>query len=469
VVVIGICSIFIKMGSYQPYLQSLKELLHVTDAQLTTVSDRMLQDMTYGLQLSRKSKTQMEMLPSFVDSLPDGSERGAFIGLDLGGTNLRVLLLTLSDPVDNGSKPVADIKSESFKVTKDLLEGTSAQLFDFIAEKMASFAHKNGLVGKKLPVGFTFSFPFDQDRINHAILKAWTKAYHIKDGVGDDVVQMLHDAIARQGDLNCEVVAVCNDTVGTLVSGVAEDQNCQIGLIVGTGTNAAYLEKVSNIESVESQGADRWMCVDMEWEYFADTGCLDQFLTEFDKQVDASSPMPGQFIFEKMISGMYMGEIVRSILCKLAKVDNLFAGNISETLATTDAFLSRYVSDITEEAIAEHGKTEVVTKILSSVGVTPSSEDVVIVQLVCEFVSTRAAHLCAAGVSAIARKIKANHPDENDLVITAGVDGSVYAGHPTFDTMLEDKTAQLCSAHGVKVQFIHAKDGSGKGAALIAA
>lgn len=40
---------------------------------------------------------QLMMLPSHVTSLPDGSERGAWFALDLGGTNFRVLRLTLSD------------------------------------------------------------------------------------------------------------------------------------------------------------------------------------------------------------------------------------------------------------------------------------------------------------------------------------------------------------------------------------
>ncbi|XP_002128029.2 hexokinase-4-like [Ciona intestinalis] len=457
------------MGSFQPHLEKLKNLMHINDVQLALISDRMLQDMSIGLQKSTKSSVRMEMLPSYVDCLPDGSERGAYIGLDLGGTNLRVLLLTLTDPIDGGAKFDATIKSESYKLPKEKMEGTSAELFDFIAANMGDFAIKNGLEGKMLPVGFTFSFPFDQDRIDHAILKQWTKAFNIKDGVGEDVVQMLRDAIARQGNLKCEVVAVCNDTVGTLVSGVAEDPNCQIGLIVGTGTNAAYLEKVSNIESVSGYKDDRFMCVDMEWEYFADTGALNNFVTEFDKQVDATSPMPGEFIFEKMISGMYMGEIVRLILCQLASVGNIFTEKCLGDLRTTGGFDSRYVSDITEEAIAGHGETDVVTSILASVGVKASHGDVHTVQLVCEFVSIRAAHLCAAGISAIARKIKANHPEQNDLVVTAGVDGSVYAGHPTFDTLLEDKTDELCRNHGVKVRFIRAKDGSGKGAALIAA
>ena len=43
-------------------------------------------------------------------------------------------------------------------------------------------------------------------------------------------------------------------------------------------------------------------------------GELDFIRTKWDLLVDAESLNPGQQIFEKMISGMYMGELVRQVL-----------------------------------------------------------------------------------------------------------------------------------------------------------
>ncbi|GKD98414.1 hexokinase [Tanacetum coccineum] len=43
-------------------------------------------------------------------------------------------------------------------------------------------------------------------------------------------------------------------------------------------------------------------------------------LTEYDESLDASSKNPKkQIVFEKMISGMYLGEIVRLVLLKMAR------------------------------------------------------------------------------------------------------------------------------------------------------
>ena len=47
-----------------------------------------------------------------------------------------------------------------------------------------------------------------------------------------------------------------------------------------------------------------------------------------------------------MISGMYMGEIVRLILVQCTKKGLLFNGEISEELDTPHRFYTKYVSEI---------------------------------------------------------------------------------------------------------------------------
>ena len=45
-----------------------------------------------------------------------------------------------------------------------------------------------------------------------------------------------------------KVVAILNDTTGTLVKGVYDNPNTVIGLILGTGCNGAYLEEAENVK-----------------------------------------------------------------------------------------------------------------------------------------------------------------------------------------------------------------------------
>ena len=68
-----------------------------------------------------------------------------------------------------------------------------------------------------------------------SILLRWTKGYKIPDVVGQDVVQLLTDALHRRTDLTHEVVveAVVNDTVGTMMTCAYKNQDCSIGIIIG--------------------------------------------------------------------------------------------------------------------------------------------------------------------------------------------------------------------------------------------
>jgi len=47
--------------------------------------------------------------------------------------------------------------------------------------------------------GFTFSFPMVQEGLKRGVLVTWTKSFACPDGVGEDAVKMLEDAIERRG------------------------------------------------------------------------------------------------------------------------------------------------------------------------------------------------------------------------------------------------------------------------------
>lgn len=60
----------------------------------------------------------------------------------------------------------------------------------------------------------------------------------------------------------------------------------------GTGTNACYMEEMSNIDLVE--GDEGRMCINTEWGAFGDDASLDDIRTEFDKEIDLGSFNPGK-------------------------------------------------------------------------------------------------------------------------------------------------------------------------------
>ncbi|XP_076854056.1 hexokinase-2 isoform X2 [Brachyhypopomus gauderio] len=432
--------------------------LRLSEENLMDVSMRFRREMDKGLGRDTNPTAAVKMLPTYVRSTPDGTETGDFLALDLGGTNFRVLLVKVSA---NGKQKV-EIENQIYAIPETLMRGCGSELFDHIAECLANFLEKLNIKDKKLPLGFTFSFPCQQTKLDESFLVSWTKGFRASGVEGRDVVDLLRKAIRKRGDFDIDIVAVINDTVGTMMTCGYDDHHCEIGLIVGTGTNACYMEEMRNLELVE--GDEGRMCVNMEWGAFGDDGALDDLRTDFDHEIDDGSLNPGKQLFEKMISGMYMGELVRIILVKMARAGQLFQGRTTPELLVTGHFKTSYVSDI--ENVKDKEGLRCAEQALRELGLDPSEEDCVAVQRVCQVVSTRAAHLCAASLAAVLRQIRDNKA-ANRLRTTIGVDGSVYKNHPLFARRLHKMVRRLVP--DCDVRFMRSEDGSGKGAAMVTA
>lgn len=73
------------------------------------------------------------------------------------------------------------------------------QLFDHIGQCLADFLEEHDLKeSKQLPLGFTFSFPVQQENLTTGKLISWTKGFNATGVVGQDVVQFLRDACNRR-------------------------------------------------------------------------------------------------------------------------------------------------------------------------------------------------------------------------------------------------------------------------------
>ena len=106
--------------------------------------------------------------------LPTGREHGAYLALDLGGTNFRVILVEL----DNKSTSVR-MKAAKHPVSEELMVGPGENLFNFMADRLRDFMLEHNLLGeeKEHHLGFTFSFPTVQHSLASADLATWTKGF----------------------------------------------------------------------------------------------------------------------------------------------------------------------------------------------------------------------------------------------------------------------------------------------------
>ncbi|KAM4749480.1 hexokinase-3 isoform 1-T2 [Rhinophrynus dorsalis] len=445
-----------RLAVQRHHIDNILDPFRLSQADLKEVQSRMRKEMDIGLCKETHPDAVVKMLPTYVRATPDGTERGDFIALDLGGTNFRVLYVHVGKREDVG----VQIVSKTFSLPVEIIQGTGEKLFDHIVDCISEFQNENNLRGRRLPLGFTFSFPCKQISLDQGILITWTKGFSASGCVGEDVVRLLREAAVRKKNSDLHVVALVNDTVGTMMSCGYDDPDCEIGLIVGTGTNACYMEEMKNVELLD--GDEGRMCVNMEWGAFGDNGCLEDITTSFDQDVDEFSINPGKQRFEKLISGMYLGEIVRQILIVLTECGILFGGKISQRLQTRDIFPTKFLSLIESDTL---GLVQV-RSILTDLGLRSTCDDTVLVKEVCTIVSRRAAQLCAAGIAAVVEKIRENRSLDH-LKVTVGVDGTLYKLHPHFAGVVQETVKML--APQCEVSFLRSDDGSGKGAALITA
>ncbi|VVC36906.1 Hexokinase, N-terminal,Hexokinase, binding site,Hexokinase,Hexokinase, C-terminal [Cinara cedri] len=425
----------------------------LSNEQLGTIMDDMDKAIKNGLGKETNPSSIVKCFVTYIQDLPNGTERGKFLALDLGGTNFRILFIEL------GENEYFHMDSEIFKVPSHIQTGKGTELFDHIAKCLAEFVKKHNLDNKKaLPLGFTFSFPLRQIGLTKGYLESWTKGFNCSGVVNEDVVKLLKDAIKRRNDIEIDVCGILNDTTGTIMSCAWKNPNTKIGLIVGTGCNACYVEKVENAELFIGDKSKPHVIVNTEWGAFGDDGIIDSIRTIYDRKLDENSLNPGHQRFEKMISGMYMGEIVRMVIVDLTNQKKLFDGRLSEQMKTPGTFDTSFVSDI-ESDETNYKET---LKVLNEMGIVkPSFVDCANVQFICECVSKRSAHLVSAGLATLLNKM-------SEKTVTIGVDGSVYRFHPYFHKIMVEKIKQLVNPE-IKFDLMLSEDGSGRGAALVAA
>lgn len=442
--------------SIVPEVVDLCKKFEISDQQMKDVVDRLLKEIQMGLSKDTHARAMVKCFVTYVQDLPTGKERGKFLALDLGGTNFRVLLVSLKG---DASEP--DIVAKSFVMPQAVITGPGTGLFDFIAECLSSFVKEQKVEKEQLPLGFTFSFPVQQVGLTKGMLVTWTKGFSCDGVVGKNVVEMLQEALQRRGDANINIVAILNDTTGTLMSCAINHLNCRIGLIVGTGSNACYVEKTSNCEMYENYQTSSKpnMIINCEWGAFGDNGVLDFIRNEYDKQIDKTTPNVGKQTYEKCISGMYLGETVRVMLVELMEKGIIFKNLKSDLLYEKWKFETKFISDIEGDAPGQHRNC---ASILDGLGLRNASDaDKDIVRHVCQTISRRSAKLCACGLVALITKMGATD-------ISVGIDGGVYRFHPKYHSLLMENMKKLLKPD-VKFELVVSEDGSGRGAALIAA
>ena len=405
------------------------------------------------------------MNPTWVMGYPDGYETGTYLSLDMGGTNLRVCEIILLK-----EKGEFDIIQSKYRMPEELKTGESEELWEYIADCIQQFIEYHHEVEDleeldKIPLGFTFSFPATQTYIDNGVLQRWTKGFDISGVEGKDVAPLFEAAIEKR-KLPIRLSALINDTTGTLIASSYTDDTMRIGCIFGTGCNAAYMENCGSVPKIADYNLPSDMPIAINCEYGAfDNEHVVLPRTPYDIIVDEDSPRPGQQAFEKMIAGLYLGELFRLVLVDLHdnRGGKVFHGQDISKLRKAYTLDSSFLSLIEEDPFENLSDTAHLFK--NELNIVVNKPELELCRRLAELIGTRAARLSACGVAAICKKkdIKSCH---------VGADGSVFNKYPHFKARGAVALREILDwKDGEKdpVSILAAEDGSGVGAALIAA
>ncbi|KAI8968892.1 hypothetical protein BDF20DRAFT_826959 [Mycotypha africana] len=438
-------------------VEELRNHLNLSTEELKQFRDDLRHEMDVGLS---SDDSHMDMLPSWVYKHPTGQETGEYLGLEMSGSNIRIYLVNL-----HGQGRIST-RQQKYVIHDSLKKGDINSVIDFMVESVDSFLSFVGKyeVKEPLALGFVLSFPLKHTALNKAFVLQWTKDFEITGADNKNIAELLQIAFKRR-HINVNVEAVINGAVGCLLAHSYRSLDTLVACTISTGTNAAYWEKFESIKksnvtlpSVENGE----MIINTEWGSFGDLnpGLLPR--TFYDNRVNRQSVNPGVHLFEKMVSGLYLGEIVRIIMVDFLDRRLLFDGQYTTELNTPYFFEASYMSAIGSDDTPD---LEATKHVLESIMNLPSTtlSDRRIVRTICELVSRRAARLVAAAISAIIEK-------RNSLEqgLTISMEGSVYESFPNFPRRVNDALKALYGENVNHINLGVTRDGNGIGAAIAA-
>jgi len=301
-------------------LHALEELflqtgMHPDCVDLDRETDRMLGQMREGLAKDRGSS--LLMLPTYISAEGELPRNESAVVIDAGGTNLRCALVTFDE---NRSPKIDAFRNYPMPGSAGAI--TSDELFDTIA------SYTDELVKECPRAGFCFSYVFDATPQRDGRIAALCKEVTAAGIEGKYACAELEKAYLRRGIAGERRYTMLNDTVAALLGAKARHgtDGCDsyAGFILGTGMNACYVEQTDSIPKISGEGVGTpSMIVNMEAGVY--TGFRQ---SEAERAVDANSQIPGDHMFEKMVSGGYFGSVLAETLRLVVR-----AGLLPETFA----------------------------------------------------------------------------------------------------------------------------------------
>lgn len=113
-------------------MEKLLEGYRLPIEKLTKLRQLLNEELQLGLEANPARKSAFPMFNTFVSKFPTGTEVGDFLGLDIGGTNLRIVQLTLSKESDG--KYCRKLNTENYNVPAEHRLGVAKKVTNSLTD-----------------------------------------------------------------------------------------------------------------------------------------------------------------------------------------------------------------------------------------------------------------------------------------------------------------------------------------------
>lgn len=372
---------------------------------------RRMLSMSSALRVQYKAKLQDSqacMLPSFCHTLPTGEEKGTYIALDVGGSTFRVALVELRGRDSRQQSPMIIKHIATSKIDEPIRKLPSTQFFDWMAGRIEAMLQQEKALyysDQIVPMGLAWSFPVEQTSHRGGKIQGMGKGFAChEDTLGKDLGELLESACTRR-NLRVRVDAILNDSSATLLSQAYLDPTTSMGLILGTGTNAAAYLPVS------AMGKSKFGTRDPAWFQKADKVITNTELsmfgksilpeTRWDETLNKQHHMPDFQPLEYMVSGRYLGEILRLIIVEAVETGELFNGTLPKALHDRYSLDTEILVKLEQDNSLHLAEAASMIKTIFRLPSLPSEEEVRFLREAAISISFRASAYMAVSVHAL--------------------------------------------------------------------
>ncbi|MCR4434846.1 MAG: hypothetical protein QHH06_04850 [Clostridiales bacterium] len=376
-----------------------------------------IEEMENGL---KGGMSSLPMIPTYISAEKDVPADEPVIAIDAGGTNFRVALVHF----DGKRRPVI----ENFKLYP--MPGTEGELtkekfFETVAQYIQPLLDKSG------KIGFCFSYPTEILPHKDGRLIRFSKEVKVKGVEGQLIGANLLRTFKEMGMPADKRIVLLNDTVATLLGGKASYPervfDGYIGFILGTGTNTCYIEDKGNIRKIPQIAAEKGtMLVNIESGSYgkAPRG-------QIDREFDTGTANPGRQVFEKAISGAYLGGLILAVI-KRAAGEGLLSRGFYERITGVNRFTSEEVDEFLNYP---YGGNNLLARCCGPSSSAQESDDRIVLYHLIDAIMERAGKLAAINLSAIILKTgKGKNPCAPACI---AAEGSTFRKSKLFRTKLE--------------------------------